>query len=169
MILTLDKPVIAQTSNFELLANDKRVAKASAVYTDADYRTLHISFNKKLTDDKLYAVRINGLTDWQQNVTRTTSPTFYFAPDSILIKLETPVSLYEQVRLGSENHSKAQATSASTSHYQPLNPTFSSQTIFCLQHRRTARKALLQSGQELIIHFLTCHQRYPPPPYRLSP
>lgn len=102
VVLTLDKPVIAQTSNFELLANGKRVAKASAVYTDADYRTLHISFNKKLTDDKLYAVRINGLTDWQQNVTRTTSPTFYFAPDSILIKLEAPVSLYEQVRLGSE-------------------------------------------------------------------
>ena len=100
--LTLDKPVVAKASDFELLANGRRVARATAVSTDADYRTLHLTFGKQLTDSKLYSIRINGLADWQKNVTRATSPAFYFAPDSILVKLEQPVTLKEQVRMGSD-------------------------------------------------------------------
>ena len=97
--LTLSKPVVAQPANFELLANGKRVAQATAVTTDADYRTLHLSFHKPLSPTKQYAIRINGLTDWQGNCTQGTSPAFYYAPDSILVHLSQPLDLHEQVPL----------------------------------------------------------------------
>lgn len=102
VVLTMDRPVLTEGATFELMANDRRIDKAHTVTMEADYRTLHLTFNKTLGDTKQYAIRIKGLKDWQGVVTdNVMSPTCYYAPDSVLITLEKPVELHEQVRLGS--------------------------------------------------------------------
>lgn len=102
LVLTMDRPVLTEGATFELLANGHRIDKARAVATEADYRTLHLTFNKALGDTKAYTVRIKGVKDWQGATTaEALSPACYYAPDSVLISLEKPVELREQVRLGS--------------------------------------------------------------------
>lgn len=100
VLLQMDKPVVAETANFELYAGNKRVGKALHVTTAADYRTLTLQFPTQLNHIKSYTVRIKGLKDWQGNLTEATSPIFYFAPDSTLVRIEKPVTLHEQVHLG---------------------------------------------------------------------
>lgn len=102
VLLQMDKPVVAEKANFELLTNGKHAVKATSVTTDADYRTLHLTFNTKLNDFKKYSIRIKSLKDWAGNVAQTTSPDFYFAPDSTLVRIEQPVDLHEQVNLGTQ-------------------------------------------------------------------
>lgn len=102
VLLQMDKPVVAQAANFELYAGNKRVAKAESVTTAADYRTLTLKFHAKLNDIKKYSVRIKGLKDWNGNITEASSPIFYFAPDSIFVRIEKPVDIREQVHLGTQ-------------------------------------------------------------------
>lgn len=102
VVVTMDRPVLTVGATFELLANGHRIDKARDVVAEADYRTLHLTFNKTLGDSKAYAVRIKGVKDWQGTTTaEAISPACYYAPDSVLIALEKPVELREQVRLGS--------------------------------------------------------------------
>ncbi len=102
VVVTMDRPVLTDGATFELLANGHRIDKARDVVAEADYRTLHLTFNKTLGDSKAYAVRIKGVKDWQGTTTvEAISPACYYAPDSVLIALEKPVELREQVRLGS--------------------------------------------------------------------
>ncbi len=100
--LVMDQPVCTDGATFELLAGGKRTGKpATAVTTDADYRTLHLTFGSTLGETKPYSIRIKGLKNWQGTATAAESPQFYFAPDSVLECIEKPVTLNEAVRLGS--------------------------------------------------------------------
>ena len=67
-----------------IMKDGQRLMGATYVRLMPDYRTLLVKTEKDLQPEDSYTVKIDGVTDWQNNKTQLTSPVFYMNKNGLM-------------------------------------------------------------------------------------
>lgn len=109
IVVTFDEPVAKPLYNhFEVYEGDTKVSRSVVPQLGANYRTVNLSVVPALEEGKRYTLRVNGLKDWNGNVTQQRSSEFYLHQDSVVLiakhssdlKLADDISMVGELREG---------------------------------------------------------------------